>query len=461
MIIKKKGTDIRYLRLKKGVSQAKLAELSDILQAKISSWELGKDNIPESAFTELSKILNEIDEKKISDIKKKRYQKSVHTGLRLPKRNYQKTDRNSEYLQSLKTLENHFHKDDRKAKAISFFAGCGGLCYGAKAAGIDIVGTNELVDDYKKIYSLNFEGAHFLPNDVRDISKKDIDLVVKKHGTIDIMLGGPPCQGFSLAGKRDINDDRNNLFGDYLEISRYVRPKVVLIENVRLLTSMKDPSGKLVKDRVIETYNNVGYNSQFFIVNAKDYGAPQHRERVIFIGVRKDLNIKPSIPDTINNESMESLFNDKPKPYNFGDATSDLSYLESGEKDKKDKYHWAVKHPNHVINWLVDVPQGKSAHDNNDPKLRPPSGYNTTYKRQVWNEPAGTISTTFGMISGCRNVHPVATRAMTIRESLRLQSFPDSFKLSGSAGKIRTVIGNAVPPMLGYHISKHIIDTYI
>jgi DNA (cytosine-5)-methyltransferase 1 len=234
-----------------------------------------------------------------------------------------------------------------------------------------------------------------------------------------------------------------------------------LIENVKLLTSMKDPDGRYVRDRVIETYQQLGYDSQFYVVNAKNYGVAQHRERVIFIGVRSDLKLNPSIPDHMYSDESISLFNDMDKPFTFGDAVSDLVYIESGEKVDNDPYHWAVSHPNHVLEWMVDVPQGRSAHDNEDPSLRPPSGYNTTYKRQVWDEPAGTVATTFGMISGCRNVHPIATRSMTIREALRLQSFPDSFKMTGTAGTKRTVIGNAVPPMLGYQLAKHIVDSYI
>lgn len=461
MISYLKGSDIKILRLERGISQAKLADLSSIVQAKISSWELEKEDIPEDIYTDLVRILSNIDDKKVNQIKKKRYQKFQNNEFKIPQRNYKLTSRNVEYLESLTLLEERFKENNYKAKALSFFAGCGGLCYGAKAAGIDIVGTNELINAYKEVYSLNFPNSHFLPNDVRQIKKSDIDEVLEKHGKIDIMLGGPPCQGFSLAGKRDVNDERNSLFGDYLEISKYVNPKVILIENVKLLTSMKDPDGRFVRDRIIETYQQLGYDSQFYIVNAKNYGVPQHRERVIFIGVRSDLKQKPSIPDHIYSDEPASLFNDVNKPFTFGDGVSDLPYIESGEKVDNDPYHWAVSHPNHVLEWMVDVPQGRSAHDNENPSLRPPSGYNTTYKRQVWDEPAGTVATTFGMISGCRNVHPIATRSMTIREALRLQSFPDSFKLIGTSGTRRTVIGNAVPPMLGYHIAKHIVDTYM
>jgi DNA (cytosine-5)-methyltransferase 1 len=118
--------------------------------------------------------------------------------------------------------------------------------------------------------------------------------------------------------------------------------------------------------------------------------------------------------------------------------------------------HWAVHHPQYIIDWLWDVPEGRSAHDNVDPAQRPPSGYNTTYKRQEWSEPASTVQTTFGMISGCRNVHPIATRSLTIREAARIQSFPDGFVFHGTAGAIRQGIGNAVPPLLASQIATHL-----
>jgi DNA (cytosine-5)-methyltransferase 1 len=461
MISEITGFKIKELRLNKGISQAKLAVLSGIDQAKISAWELGKDKIERKNFYQLFQVIQTIDDSQVAQLKKKRYQKKDSSSFSVPKRGYVKTSRNEEYLDLLGRIEANFLNPNYKSKALSFFAGCGGLCYGAKAAGIEIVGTNELVEEYKDVYRKNFPEAFFLPNDIRDIKREHIEELLNKHGSIDVMLGGPPCQGFSLAGKRDVQDKRNTLFEDYLKISKYLQPKVILIENVRLLTSMKDPDGTLVKDRVIDTFDKLGYNSRFFIANAKNYGVPQHRERIIFIGIRKDIKAKLTIPEELFSDEEISLFNNKPMPFTFGDAVSDLSFLESGQKDLNDPYHWAVKHPAHVLNWLVDVPQGKSAHDNENPNLRPPSGYNTTYKRQVWNEPGGTVATTFGMISGCRNVHPIATRSMTIREAMRLQSFPDSFELTGTSGAIRTVIGNAVPPLLSYFLSKHIIENYI
>ncbi|MBN1463143.1 MAG: DNA (cytosine-5-)-methyltransferase [Paludibacteraceae bacterium] len=458
------GFNIREKRTDIGLSQSKLAVITGIEQARISAFELGKMNLTVHEVNKIAIHLEKIDEKTIQKLKKKRLQNSQHLEsiiAQKPRKKIIKTERNKEYLEILRTLENHFlNPQNTGLKAVSFFAGCGGLCYGVKAAGFEIVATNELVENYKSIYKLNFPSAYFLPNDIKEITSNDISKVLEKHKTIDLMVGGPPCQGFSLTGKRDVNDKRNNLFEYYLEIAAQINPKIILIENVRLLTSMKDPNGSLVRTRILDTFEKMGYKSTFFNVNAKDYGVPQHRERVIFIAVRKDLKKTPSIaPITYGNSN--NLFNSTPPYFTFGDGVSDLEYLESGEKSINDEYHRAVNHPEHVIRWLVDVPEGKSAHDNVDPTLRPPSGYNTTYKRQIWMEPAGTVATTYGMISGCRNVHPIATRALTTREALRLQSFPDSFKLTGNDGTIRTVIGNAVPPLLGFELAKFIRDNYI
>lgn len=455
--------NIREIREELGVSQAQFSEIINMQQYRLSSLELGKEAPLPEEIERITKAFDEIRNGSISIRKKKRISKEkFETSIvaENPRRGYSKTPNNEAYLQSLRHLEHEFNKKrDNCPTAISFFAGCGGLCYGITAAGFRIVASNELEEDYKAIYQQNFHNAKFLSNDIKDVTNEEIDEILKQYPEIDLFAGGPPCQGFSLAGKRDVSDKRNTLFSYYLKIASRVMPKVILMENVRLLTSMKNPDGKLVKDEILKTFAEIGYNSRFFIVNAADYGVPQNRQRVIFIGIRKDLNLEPLIADTICGD-VTGLFAKHPY-YTFGDAVSDLEFLEAGEKSESDKYHKAVSHPEHVIRWLYDVPEGKSAHDNEDPSLRPPSGYNTTYKRQVWNEPGATVQTTFGMISGCNNVHPIATRSLTIREAMRLQSFPDSFKIIGKEGVVRTTIGNAVPPLLAYRIALFIKSHYI
>ena len=456
--------NIRKMREDLKISQAQFSEILGIPQYRLSGLELKKDNPTQEEINQITLAVEKIIKGEIKTRKKKRISKEVFDSSIVasnPRRSYERTERNPTYLELLNDLSARFENNDGKGPiAISFFAGCGGLCYGIKAAGFNIVASNELVDEYREIYKLNFPKANFLSNDITEITDAEVEELMKQYPNIDLLAGGPPCQGFSLAGKRDVEDKRNTLFQYYLRIASKLQPKVILMENVRLLTSMKNPEGKLVKDEIIKTFKEIGYKGQFFIVNASDYEVAQKRERVLFIGVREDLKKDPDILSPICIDNNDLFSKSKPK-FTFGDAVSDLEYIESGEVSKNDKYHKSTNHPEHVIRWLYNVPQGKSAHDNTDPSLRPPSGYNTTYKRQIWNEPGCTVTTNFNMISGGNNVHPIATRALTIREALRLQSFPDTFKLTGKEGTIRTVIGNAVPPLLAYNIAKFLKETYI
>lgn len=464
MTIFNSGPELKKYRSEIGLSQAKLAKITGITQAKISSFELEKSKLSLDEIKIIKNTINQLDSNTISKLKKKKYKQPSHTGKILasrPRRSYEKTARNEEYLETLKELESDFQRllSANAPKALSFFAGAGGLCYGIKAAGFQLIGAAELHQGFRKIHNLNFPSSLELVHDVRKFSQDDCKKVIDKEGEIDLMIGGPPCQGFSLTGKRDVNDKRNSLFEDYLKIANVVNPKIILMENVRLLTSMKDPNGHLVSERILSEFLEIGYKVDFFFVNAKNYGVPQHRERVIFVATRAK-NQLPSIPPITHDISADLFSTTKPF-FTFGDAVSDLEYIESGEKSKTDKYHQAVSHPEHVLRWLVDVPEGHSAHENEDPNMRPPSGYNTTYKRQVWGEPGATVSTNFSMISGSRNIHPIATRSITIREAMRLQSFPDSFRLTGTQSDIRASIGNAVPPLLAYALGKHLIKTYM
>jgi DNA (cytosine-5)-methyltransferase 1 len=366
-----------------------------------------------------------------------------------------RTAENSNYTALLNDLYAQ-HKAEKQTEltALSLFSGCGGFSLGFSAAGFNIKAFLELEPDLRAIYKLNFSDSLEMGGDVTQVYNEDLSKFREQIGEIDAIIGGPPCQGFSLSGKRNRDDPRNTLFRHYLRFVDAFKPKVAVLENVRLLTSMKNPDGGLVRDDIYREFQSHGYNIRFFEINAKEYGVPQHRERVLFVAVRDDLKASPSFPLASFGEAVDLFSN--VKPYRtFADACSDLEFLESGGKSG-DPLHEAVAHPAHVIDWLWDVPEGFSAHENEDPAKRPPSGYNTTYKRQVWAEPAGTVQTTFGMISGCRNVHPIATRSLTIREAARLQSFPDSYQFHGGLGTIRTGIGNAVPPLLAYVIATHV-----
>lgn len=470
-------TDILNRRKKYKISQIKLSEVSGYTPVKISAWELGKEKPSDADIAVLMKSLDKIIagiKSGTFDIRKKRIRHSGTKKRKLPKTiktkeeyisklNHRGTMPHSEYRQSLTDLYKRANssKKPNSPTGIALFSGCGGLSLGFAAAGFNLVGHLDIEESANKIYEANFPNSDLLGTDICKITDEQMQMWVEKYGDIDIIIGGPPCQGFSLAGKRNPADTRNQLYKYYVHIVSVIRPKVFLMENVRLLTSMKTPDGSLFINQIIQAFREAGYRITKREINASAYGVPQSRERVILIGIRNDIEhpfIFPSGEYEIKNDSQLSFIMNR-KELTFRDATSDLCRLESGEVSE-DPLHWSITHPEHVIKWLKNVPEGHSAHENQNPELRPPSGFNTTYKRIVWDEPCSTISTNFSMISGCRNVHPEDTRSLTIREAARAQSFPDEFIFIGKWGDIRKAIGNAVPPLLAEKIANAILQQY-
>lgn len=452
--------DVIKKRQKYKISQTKLAKYSGFTSAKISAWEKNK-NIPTDSQIEtlnscLEKIIYEIENKNLNITKKNIVKETKKIDYKIPKiindsneyytlLNARKLRFDIEYKNTLTKLYNRMKKNKNKTSpvGIALFSGCGGLTAGFEAAGYNIVGHVEIEDSANKIYSQNFPNSELLQKDICDITKEEIDLWKMRYGNIDVVIGGPPCQGFSLAGKRNPNDARNQLYKKYAEVVNYIRPKVFVMENVYNMTTMRDSDGVLFIDKIKEIFDIYGYKLNINLINAKNFGVPESRERVIIIGTKKEYEL-----DFV-------LTNTNKKEVTFRDATSDLKEIESAEKSD-DPLHWAIAHPQHVIEWLKNVPEGHSAHENEDKNLRPPSGFNTTYKRIFWDQPCSTISTNFSMISGARNVHPKATRSFTIREAARVQSFPDQFVFVGNWGDIRKAIGNAVPPLLAEAIANQI-----
>ena len=450
------GSALRVVRETLGLSQAKLSELTGISQHILSAFELERVAPDAAVLIRISEVLSDHGKVKRVVGRKKRYtahiyQRVTHDPARVAR--HTRTAGNIDYVSLLGRLNSQI--DPKKYAALSLFAGCGGMSLGFSWAGFAVKGFLELDEGLRAIYRANFQSAIQVGGDISSLSETAIEEAAKHVGSVDLIIGGPPCQGFSLSGKRSVTDPRNTLFIDYLRFVEVCRPKVAVLENVRLLTSMKSPHGGFVRDEIKREFASRGYIVEAFEANAKNYGVPQHRERVFFIAIRSDLGFNPTFPSASHGDGNGDLFQRLPSPRTFADACSDLPFLESGERSA-DPLHAAVSHPKHNIDWLWDVKEGFSAHDNEDPMKRPPSGYNTTYKRQVWDEPGATVQTTFGMISGCRNVHPIATRSLTVREAARLQSFPDDFNFGTALGTARTGIGNAVPPLLAYQIAAHL-----
>ena len=358
-----------------------------------------------------------------------------------------------------------------KLKVIDLFAGCGGFSVGFEKAGYDIVKAVEFDKEIASSYSHNHPKTLMYAEDIGRI-------VDERHfykDEADIIIGGPPCQGFSMAGARIreknafMNDPRNYLFRHYVNVVKIVRPKIFVFENVKGILS-KD-KGKIFQEIENafgnqEYFNGDKYYLHYKVCRAVEYGIPQRRERVILIGllnhdfdiedvfegVKNDIRqMAPHFFDTV---TLRDAISDMPAPSKDG-----IVYLEKVQtlyqERIRDAYnktfnHIASKHSKLAIcrmdkvlagqNWTVLDDNIKSVH----------SG---AYGRLEWNSPTMTITTRFDTPAGGRFIHPDDNRTLTPREAARVQSFPDSFEFIGSKSSICKQIGNAVPPKLAYFLA--------
>lgn len=331
-------------------------------------------------------------------------------------------------------------------KLIDIFSGCGGLSYGFEQTGqYKTVLAIDIWDIALQTVKENKSSVDTLCVDMQLLKDEEIENIKQKYPSIDIVVGGPPCQGFSLAGKRKVEDKRNSLWKEYVRFVSIIKPEWIVFENVFGLLSMKDKKGKKIIDLIVEEFEKIGYTLTINSISAKDYNVAQDRKRIIIIGNLNGKELKLT-PVTKNN------------PKTVREVISDLEKLESGMISQKDPYHFSMDHNDKHIKWLSPVPEGKSAHDYKSITGMNVKGYSTTYKRIWWDRPSPAITTCFNSISSQNNVHPRDTRALTIREAMRIQSFPDEFVFKGTWKDIRTQIGNAVPPELGRQIALQILN---
>lgn len=340
-------------------------------------------------------------------------------------------------------------RKNKKLEVLDLFCGAGGLSYGFKLAGFSIVGGVEWDKAAMETHSTNFKSKFEFCGDIKEISDETI---IKNLKGVDVIIGGPPCQGFSSANRheKEKDDPRNKLFFEYLRFIRILHPKVFVIENVKEILT-KDNG--FAKNRIIEITEELGYSVNVEVLNASEYGVPQVRRRAIFVGIASDLGCKFDF----NNLTKVS------KPVTVYEAIGDICYPDQNIKNKflnyaKDTdvlYNHNPKKPNDkVIERMKYVPQGGNWKDV-PPELwdtQRDNRHSSAYKRLSFNEPSITIDT------GHMNYfHPIFHRVPTVRESARLQSFPDSFIFCGNQGEQYRQVGNAVPPLMAKEIAKEIM----
>lgn len=320
-------------------------------------------------------------------------------------------------------------------KYIDLFCGAGGLSLGFDKAGFQNIFAVEFNPQFAKTYKRNFPNHNLIIDDIRNITEEKINELVNGK-EVDVIIGGPPCQGFSIAGnigRTFIDDERNRLFKEFVRFVSFVNPRMFVMENVaNMATHLK---GKTI-DTIVKEFEKagIGYKVQWQVLNSVNYGVAQERRRIVVVGVRKDLKIEFNYP--MKNEHV----------YTVKDVIGDLPALGSGETSKIPN-HNAMKHTAQMLKKMSYVKDGGDRNDIPD-ELRPKSGDVRKYIRYNSTKPSVCVTGDMRKI-----FHYEQNRALTCRELARIQSFPDDFIFEGTSIQIQQQIGNAVPPKLANQIA--------
>ncbi|CYV23625.1 DNA cytosine methyltransferase [Streptococcus suis] len=378
---------------------------------------------------------------------------------------------------------------------VDLFSGAGGLTFGFQKRIVDnsfvrrddfkINFANEFDKNAAEAFRQNYPDIPMIEGDIADLNIDYLTNIGVNIKDIDLVIGGPPCQSFSTVGKRQF-DNRAKMYKEYRRLLSFLQPKMFVFENVLGLLTMKNDDKKPVLEDVKESFQDFsdfndanGYNLHIQVLNAKDFGVPQNRERVFIIGVRNDLqlNVEWRFPNGIANEH----------PITLRDAISDLPLLGNNETINiyrgepltvyqrlmrggtiELKNHSSRRHGDRMIKIMEALKEGQGKDDINSmveegklPKeLFLTSGYSNTYGRLWWDRPSTTITNNLSTPSSLRCIHPSQNRALTAREGARIQSFPDDYVFIGGFEAVNTQIGNAVPPILSIYLANRIADFF-
>jgi len=347
---------------------------------------------------------------------------------------------------------------DNKYNVLDLFCGCGGLSKGFEKAGFNVILGVDNDEMALTTFKKNHKNSLTLNADLSNIDTFDTICDMIQNKSIDVIVGGPPCQGFSLSGPRNFDDERNKLYLAMIETVKRFSPRAFVIENVPGMATLYNGE---IKGEIIKRFSRMGYNVSCEILCAADYGVPQLRNRLFFVGLKsKDDFIFPSATNDIDNYiTCQDAISDLPsraeelgKEEDIYIKTPYTPYQKQMRGSAKILYnHVATNHTQMVKDVIALVPEGGN-YKNLPEGVGSSRKFNEAWTRYHSLKPSKTIDT------GHRNhFHYKYNRVPTIRENARLQSFPDDFIFYGNKTQQNRQVGNAVPPLLGYAIAKQLL----
>lgn len=350
----------------------------------------------------------------------------------------------------------------RQPTFVDLFSGAGGLTLGLEDAGWECKLALDKWPEAIATYKRNIRGHPAESVDIHDVDHRY--LAKRLSGEIDWVVGGPPCQGWSTVGKRQWDDDRNELVSEYFRMIRILQPRHFLIENV---LGLKDAGGAGAIQEMATHLRDVGlrYRVSFHVLRAADYGVPQLRRRVVFVGSLDGLEWDAPAPthDEAEWTTVQDALGDLPEvgpgqtatEYTRSPSTAYQRIMRGHSRELQG--HTVSAHPPHLIEAISHIPDGGNRFAIPD-HLQPKSGFHNSYSRLNSKLPAVAVTSNLGKPSATRCIHPFQDRGLTAREGARLQSFPDRFHFTGGIVSQRLQIANAVPPLLATALGRSLVD---
>lgn len=337
---------------------------------------------------------------------------------------------------------------------IDLFCGCGGLSLGFEKAGINVLVGIDAWQDAITTFNYNHKNSKGICADLSTLEPSEIEKELNGK-SVDLIIGGPPCQGFSVAGKRIVDDVRNKLYKNFVRFVEYYKPKAFMMENVPNILSIGEG---IVRDSIVKDFSDLGYKVVYKVLTASNYGTPQNRRRAVFVGFKDGKEFlfpQQTVEQLVTSyEALSDLPENSLEDGSDYPMTTNCDYQKLMRCNSSKIYnHQITEHSDKTKEIIALVPDGGN-YKNLPPELQQTRKVHIAWTRLNSQKPSFTIDT------GHRHhFHYKWNRIPTVRESARIQSFPDDFIFLGTKTSQYKQVGNAVPPLMAEAIAKKLKET--